>query len=319
MRSDLARATRAIPMWAWIALTLAMVFLSLIPVLGSSYNTAFALNIAMYVALAASWNLMAGYTGYVSFGHVAFWGVGAYACAIVVATLEMHWTVGLLAGILAAVLLAVLVGGPILRLSGVYFAIATLAAAEALKVLTSYARGITRGGGGIYLLPDVSTTTTYFLMIVIAISSVAFVYFASYTRFGRSLLAIRENEVAARSLGVATVREKTLAYVASGVFAGAAGAVYVLNTTFIDPGTAFDITITLRSIMMSMFGGIGTVLGPVVGAIGFEVPSEWLWARFPFVHKALLGGLIIVIVLLLPQGVIPAVRKLRDRWRRRNI
>ena len=154
-------------------------------------------------------------------------------------------------------------------------------------------------------------------MMGVAFLLVSVTYFMSYTRYGRSLLAIREDEVAAASLAVNTVRLKTLTYALSGMFAGAAGAIYVLGTTFIDPTTAFDITITLRAIMMAMFGGIGTVIGPVVCAIGFEVIGEWFWARFPYVHRAILGGMIILVVLLLPNGIVPALSSIKKRIARR--
>jgi len=313
MKRDFVRALRTLSPWAWAAAIVAIAAAFAVPIYGTGYDVAFAGSIAMWAVLASSWNLMAGNTGYVSFGHVASWGIGAYGAAISVSKLNVPWFVGIGVGIAFAAALALVIGGPILKLSGVYFAIATLAVAEALKVAVSYSRPLTGGGGGIYLLPTISPTLAYSLMVGLAFIIVLTTYVMSYTRYGRSLLAIREDEVAAASLAVNTVRLKVLTYAVSGMFAGAAGAIYVLGTTFIDPSTAFDITITLRAIMMAMTGGIGTVIGPVIGAIGFEVVGEWFWARFPYLHRAVLGGMIILVVLLLPNGIVPAVSSVKKR------
>lgn len=315
MRADLARAAARLGPIGGAAVLAALLALALLPAFVTPYTLSFVLSLAMYVALAGSWNIISGYCGYVSFGHVVFWGVGAYTTAVLVANYSVPWPLALAAGGIGAVLLALLVAYPMLKLTGVYFAISTLALAEAVRVIVSYFRGVTGGGGGINLPPVVSLHVSYYLMILVALACVAFTYTLAHTRFGRSLIAIRQNETAAASLGIDTTLRKTQALAASAFFAGLAGAVYLLNVSFIDPRTAFDITITLRSIMMSMFGGIGTVLGPLIGTVAFQSISETVWANFPFVHKALLGALIVAIVLLLPQGILPS---LRQWWRRRK-
>lgn len=297
------------------AVLIALIALSLLPAFVTAYTLSFVLSLAMYVALAGSWNIISGYCGYVSFGHVVFWGIGAYTTAVLVANYGVSWPLALVAGGVGAMALALLVAYPMLKLTGVYFAISTLALAEAVRVFVSYFRDLTGGGGGINLPPIVSLQVSYYLMLGVALATVAFSYALAYTRFGRSLIAIRQNETAAASLGIDTTLRKTQALVASAFFAGLAGAVYLLNVSFIDPRTAFDITITLRSIMMAMFGGIGTVLGPVVGTVAFQSLSEAVWANFPFIHKAMLGALIVAIVLLMPQGILPSARQW---WRRRG-
>lgn len=318
MRRDLVRAVLRLGPFGTGATLLVLVALAILPVFVTSYTLSFVLSLAMYVALAGSWNIISGYCGYVSFGHVVFWGVGAYTTAILVANHGVPWPMGLLAGGLGSLALALLVAYPMLKLTGVYFAISTLALAEAVRVFVSYFRGVTGGGGGINLPPIVSLETSYYLMVGVALATVGFSYALAYTRFGRSLIAIRQNETAAASLGIDTTLRKTQALVASAFFAGLAGAVYLLNVSFIDPRTAFDITITLRSIMMAMFGGIGTVLGPVIGTVAFQTLSEAVWANFPFIHKAMLGALIVAIVLLMPQGILPSARQwLRRRGARR--
>lgn len=317
MIRDLRRAVTNLSPAVWLLIVLVLVGLALFPSFGNPYTVSLVLSIAMYVALTASWNILSGYAGYVSFGHVVFWGVGAYGTVILVTKAGLAWPLALVAGGLVAALLAAVVAQPILKLSGVYFAISTLALAEAMRVLTSYFRGLTGGGGGIYMVAPISLDIAYYLMIGIAVAAVGYTYTLNFTRFGRSLMAIRENELAAESLGIDTTWRKAQAFIVSAFLAGLTGGAYVLNVAFIDPGTAYDISITLRAIMMAMFGGIGTVLGPVIGAVGFQALSETLWANFPFIHKALLGALIIALVLLLPQGVLTSVRRFLHRRSKR--
>ena len=308
MRADLATAFRSLGVLGGAVILAALAALIALPWLVNPYVVSLVLSMAMYVALASSWNIISGYCGYVSFGHVVFWGTGAYTTAVLVARYDVHWMLALPAGGIAAVLLAAITSYPMLKLTGVYFAISTLALAEAVRVLVSYFRGVTGGGGGISLPSIISLETGYFLMMTVAITCVGFTYTLGFTKFGRSLVSIRQNETAAASLGIDTTMRKTQALLASAFFAGLAGSVYLLNVSYIDPRTAFDITITLRSIMMAMFGGIGTVLGPLVGTVAFQSLSEAVWASFPFIHRALLGALIIAIVLLMPRGILPFLR-----------
>jgi branched-chain amino acid transport system permease protein len=248
---------------------------------------------------------MSGIAGYVSFGHVVFWGIGAYITAILIVKMQFPWPIALLAGGIGAALFAAIISYPILKLSEVYFAISMLALAETVKILAAYFRGLTGGGGGIYLPPLVSVNTTYLLMGVLAFLVLLITYVLQNTKFFRSLLAIRNNEIASESLGINTTNRKIQAFIFSAFFPGLAGGIYILNVAFIEPKTAFDISMTLNTIMMTIFGGIGTVFGPLIGPIVFMLLSESLWSRFPFFHKALLGVAIVVIVLVIPNGIMP--------------
>lgn len=317
MITDLKLAAQSLGRWGWGALGACVVVVALFPYLANPYIVSFALSIGMYAVLAGSWNLISGYAGYVSFGHVVYWGIGAYGAAIVMARTSLPWPVALLAGGLAAFVLAMLVARPILRLSGVYFAIATLAIAEGTRVLISVTP-LAGAGSGLSLPPVLSLQGSFYLMWAVALVCVVTTYSLRFTTFGRSVIAIRENETAAQSLGIDATRRKVQVLGLSSVFAGLAGAIYVLNVAFIDPATAFDITITLTTIMVTMFGGIATVLGPVVGSLAFQIPSEMLWAQFPFVHKAALGALIVLIVLLLPKGILPALARASSWFARRR-
>lgn len=283
---------------------------ALVPLFASPYWVSLIMALCMYAILAITWNMVAGFTGYVSFGHVVFWGLGAYATAILILKVGLPWGVAwLLSGVVASCF-AFVIGIPTLRLSGVYFAISMLALSEAVKVAVAYLRGLTGGGGGIYLPPVIGLNTAYLLMW--AVFSVVYLMtsFLLRTPFGRFLLAVREDEVAAQSLGINTASIRIGIFTLSSFFAALAGGVYILNTCFIDPKTGFDVSLTIKAILMAVLGGLGTVEGPVIGAILLGGFSELLWAKFPFIHKVLLGAAIMAIVALIPKGIIPFMKGL---------
>ncbi len=285
---------------------------------GSPYYQSLILSIAMYIVLCSSWNVISGITGYVSFGHVVFWGLGAYITAILIVKLSFPWPLALISSGIFVGLLVAVISYPILKLTSVYFAISMLALAETMRILVSYFRGLTGGGGGIYLRSLIDVKTAYLMMALLAFFVVLGTLIFRDTRFFRSLHAIRNNELAAESLGVNTTVKKMQAFILSAVFSAIAGGIYILNVAFIDPRTAFDIGITLNIIMMTVFGGLGTVLGPVIGPIVFMILAETLWSRFPFVHKAILGVIIVVLVIFVPKGILPSVSKwilgIRNKW-----
>ena len=317
MITDLRVAARRLGWFGWGVVSLVVLAIAAFPMSVAPYTTSLALSVGMYIVLAASWNLMAGFAGYVSFGHVAFWGMGAYGTAVVASRADVAWPIAVLGGAGASLALALVMMVPILRLSGVYFAISTLAVAEAVRVFVGYFE-LTGAGGGLSLPPLLTLIDSFYLMWVLVLVAVGITYTLRYTRFGRSLIAIRENEAAAEASGIPTGRVKAKAFLLSALLAGLSGSIYVLNVAFIDPGTAFDIRITLTTIMVAMLGGIGTVLGPVVGAIAFQIPSEMLWSEFPEWHKAAQGAFIIIVVMLVPKGLIPAVGTLRRRFTGRD-
>jgi branched-chain amino acid transport system permease protein len=316
MFKDILRNLRGLG-WPWRTLIVLVVSGTVLYYfVGSPYYQSLFLAIAMYVVLCSSWNIISGITGYVSFGHVAFWGLGAYITAVLIVKLEFPWPLALLcSGILTGVF-AALISYPILKLSEVYFAISMLALAETVKIMVGYFRGLTGGGGGIYLRPLIRPNLAFLLMVSLALSVVMLTYVLQDTKLFRSLMAIKNNELAAGSLGIDTTRRKTQAFILSAVFPALAGGIYILNVAFIDPKTAFDIGITLNTIMMTVFGGLGTVLGPVIGPVVFMLLSETLWARFPFVHKAILGAIIVLLVIFLPRGILSALTRAVQTLRR---
>jgi len=261
-------------------------------------------QIFMWIALAGSWNLISGLTGYVSFGHVAFFGAGAYVGAILVASAGWPWPVAALAGGAAAVVLAVVIGYPCLRLKGPYFAISMLGLNEVLRALVSYFEGLTGGGNGLSLPTLDASVPIYYVMGVLALAVTAMSWLIVTSRFGLRLMTIREDELAAEAMGIDTFHHKLAALLLSAAGPGVAGALTARDQGYIEPISVFPLAITVTMIVMALFGGKGTVFGPVLGAVVLFVAQEIVWARYPYVHPLLFGAIIIAVVLLMPRGVL---------------
>ena len=274
------------------------------PVVGTGYGVRSVQQIFMWIALAGSWNLISGLTGYVSFGHVAFFGAGAYAGAILVASAGWPWPLAALAGGAAAVVLAVVIGYPCLRLKGPYFAIAMLGLNEVLRALVSYFEGLTGGGNGLSLPTLDASVSIYYVMGVLAVVVTAMSWLIVTSRFGLRLMTIREDEVAAEAMGIDTFHHKLAALLLSAVGPGVAGALMARDQGYIEPISVFPLAITVTMIVMALFGGKGTVFGPVLGAAALFVAQEIVWARYPYVHPLLFGAIIVGVVLLMPRGVL---------------
>ena len=274
------------------------------------YYQSFLLQVFMMVALAQAWNLISGMTGYVSFGHTAFLGVGAYTGALLLLW-GFPWWLAILKGAGVALLLAVPLGFLTLRLRGPYFAIAMLGLNEVGRIVATLWVDMTRGGDGISLAPKLlpSLQSNYFTMLTLAVAATLLVAQVYRSRFGLELRAIREDEEAAEMVGVNTTADKVIAFMLSALIPGAVGAVYAMYTSFIDPSSVFAPALNIQMIVMVLFGGSGTVWGPIVGAGIVMVLREMLWAQFPAAHLAALGVLLLVVVLYLPGGLISILRQ----------
>ncbi len=292
----------------WVGAVL-VTFVLLAPLAINDYHQSFLLQIFMVIALAQAWNLISGMTGYVSFGHAAFFGVGAYAGALFL-TWGFPWWLAVIKGAGIAALLAVPLGFLTLRLRGPYFAIAMLGLNEVGRIVATLWVNVTRGGTGLTLSPELlpSLDVKYFTMFGLALGATLLVAWIHRSRFGLELRAIREDEEAAEMVGVNTTRNKVIAFVLSAVIPGAVGAVYVMYTSYINPASAFDNARNIEMIVVVLFGGSGTVWGPVIGAGTVMVLRELLWAQFPAAHLAALGVLLLVVVLYLPGGLISILR-----------
>src|SRR2546429_5061784 len=267
-------------------------------------------TVLMFVALAVGWNLIGGFAGYACFGQVGFFGLGGYGAAILMIHLHLSFWLALpLAAVFAAVF-AALIGAPLLRRKGHYFAVATLGVAEGLRELVTNMPRLTGGGAGI-TIPTVGRDAPtawlgndgfYILFLLLAAGAVAVGLLVSVSRAGYALRAIHQDEDAAAAVGVNTTVAKTLTFAVSAALTGAVGAAYAFQQITIFPERLFDVDITVLMVVMVVLGGAGTVVGPVIGAVAVAFAAEWLRQNYPHAHTFLLGAIIIVAVILLPQG-----------------
>ncbi|MER7547077.1 branched-chain amino acid ABC transporter permease [Actinomadura sp.] len=273
-------------------------------------------TVYMFVALAAAWNLIGGFTGYACFGQVGFFGLGAYTTVILMVHGGLSfWVAWPVSAVVAAVFAAV-IGLPLLRLKGHYFAVATLGVAEGLRELVTNVPRWTGGGAGVTipstgdLAPTLWLGNDGFYLLFLGLAAVTALISAliSRGRTGYALRAINQDEDAAAAMGVNTTRAKTLAFAVSAALTGAIGSAYAFQQVTIYPERLFDVNITVLMIVMVVIGGSGTVAGPVLGALGIAVVSEYLRQHFPQMHSLTLGVLIIAAVILLPQGLVNFVR-----------
>lgn len=268
----------------------------------------FATDILIFAILASAWNIIGGYTGYASFGNVVFFGVGAYSTSILMSVLGFGFLISLLlSGIIAAVF-AFLIGLPVLRLKGHYFAIATLGVAEAIKALVQNLN-ITEGNSGIYLpQPDLPIDQFYKFFFYISLSVLILLLFTTHfilkQKLGFSMIAVREDEESANSMGINTTIVKTISLSISGLFTGFAGSIYAYQQGFIKPEPVFNVLITIKMIVMAVFGGLGSLFGPLIGAITTETISEILSNYFLMAHTLFLGIVIVLTILYAPKGLI---------------
>ncbi len=275
-------------------------------------------SVLMYVAVAQGLNIIVGFAGYHSFGNAAFFGIGAYCGAILLAAgWSLAFSLG--ASIVVGALLAAILGWPLLRLRGHYFAIATVALNIALAELVLNLGTLTGGAQGIAMpitegTPEQLYRQVYLLMLGGAVVSTALVWWLTRSKFGYALRASKDSESGARAMGINTTRVRVIGWMLSAAATAYVGAVWAYWMNFIEVTGAFDIGISLKGYIMMLMGGMGTVLGPVLGAAFFETFATLIWSRFGAVHNLMLGVLVCVVVLFLPRGF---AELLRGRRRRR--
>jgi branched-chain amino acid transport system permease protein len=284
------------------------------PAVLSPFVVQFLINLFMLAVLAESWNIIGGFTGYASFGNVAFFGVGAYATGVLLTRAHLPFVVALLAGGALAMAFAALIGLPILRLKGHYFAIATLGVAETMREVV-YNVEITGAGTGLVMPISRSALPFFLMMLAILVAATLVNWWLSESRFGYGLIAIREDEDAAGAMGIDTRRYKTIAFALSGMFAGLTGGVFAYWITFIDPDAVFKVIITVQMIIMAVFGGAGTVLGPLLGALVLASISEVLSTQLVSLAELFNGIIVVLVVLFMPRGLVDMIRRRAFSWR----
>jgi branched-chain amino acid transport system permease protein len=274
-------------------------------------------GVLMFVVLAQSWNLIGGYTGYATFGQVVFFGVGGYGTGVLMSQLHVSFWWSLIASGAIAAAFGALIGLPLLRLKGHYFAVAALGVAEGVREVVTNIPAVTGGGGGLTVPTFGSDAPTaylgndgfYVLFLLLAAFTVLVVGVLARSRFGFALRAINQDEDAAASMGINTTRTKVLVFALSGFLAGLAGSAYAFQIVTIYPGPLFDVQITVLMVVMVVLGGSGTVVGPILGAVGLQFLSEWLRTNYTTYHTFILGAIIVIAVVLFPAGLVTYVRR----------
>lgn len=295
-------------------LAVVVALLCLLPMITTPYYVRIGIQVAMWAGLALSWNVICGYAGYISFGHVAFFGIGAYTTAILMQP-EHGWnfwaTLPVAAVIAGAV--AALVGWPALRLKGAYFAIATWALAEAVREFTTVV-DFTGGSGG--LTTPILADDNFFYYTMLGAAAIAFALcylLLERSRFGFRVKAVRDNEVAARAQGINTTLVKIEAFVLSAVIPAVLGGINAYYITFINPESVLKTTITDQLVVMVLVGGLGHAWGPALGATALVLLQEQLRVSYgdTTAYIIIIGVLVMLVVLFLPDGLISLGRRAR--------
>lgn len=281
--------------------------LAVLPAFIDPYSLRIVTGVLMWAGLACAWNIVGGYAGYISFGHSAFFGIGAYVTAILMQRgVGLPFLATLPLGIFAAIVVAAAIGAPTMRLRGAYFAIATWAFAEMLMQLATIL-DITGGTGGLSLPVYLDEFFFYYTMLVVALTTyIGIWYLLERTRFGYRLKALRDHEPAAEAMGIHTTRVKVQAFALSAGITSLFGSIYAYWVTFIDPRSVMGPEITDQMVVMVLLGGLGTVWGPALGATLLWLTNRYIWSEFgdTTVYLPILGLIIALVVLFLPNGLI---------------
>lgn len=319
-----------------VGLIVAVIFLLRLPMAADAYTVTLTLTVLLVIALSTSWNWLSGFGGYTSFAHAGFFGIGSYIGALLLYYEKMHWIPAIIVAGIGCGVIGFLVGLPTLRLRGPYFAIAMLAFTELCRVIALAWDDVTLGGNGVFLpilrlqrpeenmsfWKDVQMTfhnnQNYYAMLVLAAIACIWSYVLGTSRWGLKLLAIRDDEVAAQAMGIKTTYVKVTTFAGSAVFPGIAGAIYARHVGYIDPVTVFAIIWSIRAITTSIFGGRGTIIGPILGAVVLTLVSEKVWEQDPNLYQIVYGGIIILVVLFMPGGLMELLqhRNILPRSRR---
>ena len=278
------------------------------------------------VVLASSLNIILGYTGYVSFGHVVFFGVGGYLGLYLISVMGSSLWIAIIGGGVTSGILAFVLGRAILRLRGAYFALATIGVNEAMRAFINNFKPF---GGPIGLSLNFQVYQdyggaaqalwlTYYLLVSIALGSILLSYIVKSSKFGLGLVAIREDEDAAEVMGVITPNAKTWAYVLSAILPGMVGVLFFFKNGNIEPTDAFRLHFSIELLVMVMLGGFGTVLGPVIGAAGYQRLRGFLLTNqlFKDIQLSVAGVLLLLIILFIPSGAVGWLRHRFPAFRR---
>ncbi|GHO85139.1 branched-chain amino acid ABC transporter permease [Dictyobacter formicarum] len=305
-----------------IVLLIMLVILAIFPLLFPNPGaTSVAFFAVIYAVAAAGWNIFSGFSGYISLGYAVFSGIGAYSLALICQKWNIQgdyipFAFVLVAGLIASIF-ALPIGLIILRTRRHVFVVVTVATLFIMQLLAYNLHGFTNGSAGMTLpLPswsgDFFNIPFYYMAFILLIAAILMSWLIRHSKFGLGLLAIREDEDRASSLGINTTKYKLIALMISAFFAGTAGAMISYFTSTVFPPEAFDPTFDIAVALMTFFGGVGTLAGPVLGALLVEPLQQYATLEFGTAgfDLILFGGLLLAVILLLPEGIVPSLTKL---------
>jgi len=293
------------------------IVLALVPLMPFATDSNLTLLIGLFTvaSMAASWNILAGFVGRVNLGHVAFFGIGSLVTRQLWLTQEWALAPAFAAGGLAAAIAALIVGAPALRLKGIYFAIGTLASAEALRLTVgSVLPRVTRLPGP--ALRNYELAPRYFLSLAVLVVIMATIYWLKNSKLGLGMMAVREDEAAARSIGINVFLHSLIAFVLSAFFAGLAGGTFAFFHVSYYPDFTFGPVWTFDAVLITFVGGIGTLAGPLIGALFFVLIRDVLASNLVNFHVIIFGAIFIFVVLVLPGGIIEISSRMHNLFKR---
>jgi branched-chain amino acid transport system permease protein len=296
-------------LWAGF-LALILIFVITFPLYGGPYNVTVLTYVLLYVVLAVSWAMFSGTTGYMSLAPAAFVGLGIYSMAIL--QRQLPFPVIIVVGGLVSFAFALLIGLVTLRLRGIYFAIFTFGLVIFLSELIQYLETTIRGAHGWAIIP-MSYTMLLYTALGLAVVTVLAIYFLRRSRYGLAMLSIGGNEEAAAHMGINTTMVKVLGFAISSMFMGIAGVLLAPELIYINTNIAFSTIYSFMPILMAVFGGMGTLYGPVVGAVVFAYLETMIRNEFPRYFLPGFGITLVVVILFLPTGIAGLMPVLRER------
>jgi branched-chain amino acid transport system permease protein len=297
-----------------------LIALATLPVYGSLYMVILITAILMYIILTVSWVMFSGPTGYLSLASAAFFGIGVYASAILLPNTggKLPLLVVVIIGGLVSSILALGIGALTLRLKGIYFAVFTFGLVELIKQVLLWWENTVTGTRGRYVML-VENDVIFYVMLAIFVLLMLTFFFLRRSKFGLALRSIGENEEAAAHRGINVTMVKVITFAISAFFMGAAGAIMATRWTYIDPYIAFYILYSFLPVMMAIFGGMGTIYGPVIGSAIFAYLEETLLTKFPYYYMLIFGVILVLAMLYLPEGLVGLIQRLwRRKWGRQH-
>ena len=276
--------------------------LAAVPLIASGYHLALGISLLYFTVLATAWALFSGPTHYISLATAAFFGIGAYTTAVL--TDVLPWPLVLLASAAVGVVVALIVGLSTLRLSGIYFVIFSFGLAELIRQLVTWYEVNIHGSVGRYIFADTTSEGIYWRLLALTVMALGAGWLIRHSRLGLAVRVIGQDETVARHCGIDATRAKLALFAVSAAFMTVTGAVMAPRWTYIDPAIAFNPVLSFEVVIMALFGGAGTLFGPLLGAVPLVLLFELLIANFPNYFSILLGTVFVLIVYALPHGVI---------------